>query len=40
MTFIVDAKGEVRCWSFGERDWSRGEALQLVERLVSEAPVA
>ena len=40
MTFIVDAKGEVRYWSFGERDWSRGEALQLVERLVSEAPGA
>lgn len=40
MTFIVDAKGEVRYWSFGERDWSRGEALQLVERLLSEAPGA
>jgi thiol-disulfide isomerase/thioredoxin len=40
MTFIVDAKGQVRYWSFGERDWSQGEALQLVERLVSEAPGA
>jgi len=40
MTFIVDAKGEVRYWSFGERDWSRGEALRLVERLVAEAPGA
>jgi thiol-disulfide isomerase/thioredoxin len=37
MTFIVDAKGQVRYWSFGERDWSQGEALQLVERMVSEA---
>lgn len=40
MTFIVDAKGLVRYWSFGERDWSQGEALQLVERMVSEAPGA
>ena len=40
MTFIVDAKGEVRYWSFGERDWSEGEALRLVERLVTEAPGA
>ena len=40
MTFIVDGKGEVRYWSFGERDWSEGEALRLVERLVSEAPGA
>jgi thiol-disulfide isomerase/thioredoxin len=40
MTFIVDAKGLVRYWSFGERDWSQGEALQLVERMVSDAPGA
>jgi thiol-disulfide isomerase/thioredoxin len=40
MTFIVDAKGQVRYWSFGERDWSQGEALQLVQRLVSEVPGA
>lgn len=40
MTFIVDAKGQVRYWSFGERDWSQGEALRLVQRLVSEAPGA
>lgn len=40
MTFIVDAKGQVRYWSFGERDWAQGEALKLVERMVSEAPGA
>lgn len=40
MTFIVDAKGQVRYWSFGERDWSQGEALRLVERMVSEVPGA
>lgn len=40
MTFIVDAKGQVRYWYFGERDWAQGEALKLVERMVSEAPGA
>jgi cytochrome c biogenesis protein CcmG, thiol:disulfide interchange protein DsbE len=40
MTFLVDARGRVRYWSFGERDWSEGEALELVEKMVSEAPRA
>jgi Thiol-disulfide isomerase and thioredoxins len=37
ITFIVDRQGEVRYWVFGERDWSEGEPLQLVEALASEA---
>lgn len=40
MTFLVDARGRVRYWVFGERDWSEGEALRHVERLVAEADVA
>ena len=40
MTFLVDAGGRVRYWSFGERDWSEGEGLQLVEKLVAEVPRA
>jgi len=40
MTFLVDARGRVRYWVFGERDWSEGEALRHVEKLVAEAPVA
>jgi thiol-disulfide isomerase/thioredoxin len=40
MTFLVDARGRTRYWVFGERDWTEGEALQLVEKLIGEAPVA
>lgn len=40
MTFLVDARGRVRYWVFGERDWSEGEALKHVEKLVAEAGVA
>ena len=40
MTFLVDARGRVRYWSFGERDWSAGEGLKLVEKMVAEAPRA
>ena len=40
MTFVVDAKGRVRYWVFGERDWSEGESLKLVESLLAEAPRA
>jgi thiol-disulfide isomerase/thioredoxin len=40
MTFLVDAAGRVRYWSFGESDWSEGEALRVVEKMVSEAPGA
>jgi cytochrome c biogenesis protein CcmG, thiol:disulfide interchange protein DsbE len=36
ITFLVDSKGEVRYWVFGERDWSDGEPLRLVESLVAE----
>jgi thiol-disulfide isomerase/thioredoxin len=37
ITFLVDAKGHVRYWVFGERDWDTGEPLKLVESLVAEA---
>lgn len=40
MTFLIDARGRVRYWAFGERDWSEGEALRLVEGMLSEAPRA
>ena len=40
MTFLVDARGRVRYSVFGERDWSEGPSLALVERLVAEAPDA
>ena len=36
MTFVVDAKGRVRYWVFGERAWNEGESLALVERLLGE----
>ena len=37
ITFIVDRNGQARYWVFGERDWSEGEPLRLVESLVNEA---
>ena len=40
MTFLVDARGRVRYSAFGERDWSEGSPLTLVEKLVAEAPRA
>jgi cytochrome c biogenesis protein CcmG/thiol:disulfide interchange protein DsbE len=40
MTFVVDAQGRVRYWVFGERAWSEGESLALVEKLLSEVPNA
>jgi thiol-disulfide isomerase/thioredoxin len=40
MTFLVDASGRVRYSVFGERDWSEGTSLALVEKLVAEAPRA
>ena len=40
MTFLVDARGRVRYSVFGERDWSEGPSLALVEKLVAEAPRA
>jgi thiol-disulfide isomerase/thioredoxin len=36
MTFLVDTKGRVRYWAFGERDWSAGEGLRQVEVLIAE----
>jgi thiol-disulfide isomerase/thioredoxin len=38
MTFIVDSQGRARYRAFGELDWSTGEPLDLVEKLVEEAP--
>ena len=37
MTFLVDARGQVRYSVFGEKDWNEGDALNAVERLVAEA---
>ena len=37
MTFLVDARGATRYWTFGEHDWSAGEPFRLVEALVGEA---
>jgi len=40
MTFLVDANGKVRYSVFGERDWSEGESLHAVEKLLAEKPRA
>jgi thiol-disulfide isomerase/thioredoxin len=40
MTFLVDARGRVRYFAFGERDWSDGESLRMVEKLLAEVPGA
>ncbi len=40
MTFLIDAEGRVRYSVFGERDWSGGDSLALVEKLLAEAPRA
>jgi thiol-disulfide isomerase/thioredoxin len=40
MTFIVDAKGRVRHWVFGERDWSGPDTVKVIEKLLAEAPRA
>jgi cytochrome c biogenesis protein CcmG, thiol:disulfide interchange protein DsbE len=40
MTFLIDAQGRVRYSVFGERDWSGGDSLALVEKLLAEAPRA
>ncbi len=37
MTFLVDARGKVRFWTFGEREWDQGQALQTIEALLGEA---
>jgi thiol-disulfide isomerase/thioredoxin len=40
MTFVLDASGRARYRAFGELDWSTGEPLALVEKLIAEAPRA
>jgi thiol-disulfide isomerase/thioredoxin len=37
MTFIIDSQGRARYSAFGELDWSIGEPVRLVEKLVAEA---
>ena len=40
MTFLVDARGRVRYYVFGERAWNEGESRKLVEKLLAEVPRA
>ena len=40
MTFIVDARGRVRYWLFGENDWTGAATLRTLEALLAEAPRA
>jgi thiol-disulfide isomerase/thioredoxin len=40
MSFLVDATGRVRYWTFGERDWSEGLSVEAVDKLLAEAPRA
>jgi thiol-disulfide isomerase/thioredoxin len=40
MTFLVDSKGHVRYWVYGERNWTEGESFKLIETLLAEAPHA
>ena len=40
MTFLVDSRGHVRSWVFGQRDWDAGDSLATVEKLVAEVPGA
>ena len=37
MSFLIDARGNVRTWVFGERDWSDAASMKRVGDLVSEA---
>ncbi|HTS83771.1 MAG TPA: TlpA disulfide reductase family protein [Usitatibacter sp.] len=37
MTFLVDSKGHVRYWVYGERNWGEGESFKLIESLLAEA---
>jgi thiol-disulfide isomerase/thioredoxin len=37
MSFLVDARGRVRSWVFGETEWTRGELAAALERLLAEA---
>ncbi len=40
MTFLVDSKGHVRYWVYGQRNWNEGESYKLIETLLAEAPHA
>jgi thiol-disulfide isomerase/thioredoxin len=40
ITFLVDARGQVRYWVFGERDWSGADSVRDVEKLIAEVPGA
>jgi thiol-disulfide isomerase/thioredoxin len=40
MTFVVDTRGRVRHYAFGERDWSDDETVKLVESLLPAGPGA
>ncbi|HEX4780610.1 MAG TPA: TlpA family protein disulfide reductase, partial [Usitatibacter sp.] len=40
MTFLVDARGRVRYYVFGERAWNENESLEVVEKLLAEVPRA
>jgi peroxiredoxin len=37
MAFLVDARGRVRSWVFGEADFAEGELAAALERLIEEA---
>jgi hypothetical protein len=37
MAFLVDARGRVRSWVFGEPAWTEGELAEAVEALVRDA---
>jgi thiol-disulfide isomerase/thioredoxin len=36
MTFIVDTKGKVRFWTFGEREWNEATTIGVIEKLLAE----
>jgi thiol-disulfide isomerase/thioredoxin len=40
MTFIVDARGQVRYQAYGERKWDDTATLAVVDKLIAEAPRA
>jgi peroxiredoxin len=40
MTFVIDAKGRARYWTFGERDWGDRESVQLIDKVLAEGSVA
>jgi peroxiredoxin len=37
MTFLVDARGRIRYWTYGEREWDKGEGAARVDELLAEA---